>query len=284
MTLSPSLSYEVFPPRTPQGERALASTIEKLNSIEPVMVSVTYGAGGADKERSFAAVDLAARYAECPVAAHLTCVGVPRAAVDEVVDRYLELGVRHIVALRGDPPEGIDAVYRTHPDGFDSTAQLVKAIRDRASAAGVEVMISVSAYPEVHPQSPHLAHDLDVLEAKVAAGANRAMTQMFFRTEAMRTYLAALRDRNISTPVIPGIMPVHDLARVTTFAERCGATIPDELKSHFAGTQDSHEAAVSWASQQIVELHAAGIDEFHLYTLNKPDLVIDIANRLKEIS
>lgn len=282
MNQRPAISYEVFPPRTPKGVDSLARAMERLTAVAPTMVSVTYGAGGADKEKSFAAVELAAQHAGCPVAAHLTCVGVPKHEVDEVVDRYLELGVRHIVALRGDPSEGIDAPYHPHPDGFDSTAALVSAIRRRAAVAGVDVTVSVSAYPEIHPQSPDLNHDLDVLSAKVAAGADRAMTQMFFDNEAMVGYLSAVRSRGIAIPVIPGIMPVHDLERVTSFAQRCGASVPKQMIEHFTHGTDPLEAAVSWASMQIQHLAGAGLPEFHLYTLNQADLVLAIVERLGE--
>lgn len=281
MNTSPSISYEIFPPRTERGADSLANTLERLKTISPSLVSVTYGAGGADKDRSFAAVELAIGHAGCPVAAHLTCVGVPRREVDEVVDRYLALGVRHIVALRGDPPEGIDAPYQPHPEGFHNTAALVEAIHDRASAAGVEVTISVSAYPEVHPQSPDLEHDINVLKAKVAAGADRAMTQMFFRNEVMLAYRQALRDHGVDLEIVPGIMPVHNLERVRSFAERCGATVPAEMISHFDRSDDPRVAAVSWSAHQIQELWSNGFQHFHLYTLNQADLVIDIANALR---
>ncbi|MDA3028408.1 MAG: methylenetetrahydrofolate reductase [Actinomycetota bacterium] len=284
MSGRPAISYEVFPPRTPKGAESLARAMNHLSTAQPTMVSVTYGAGGADKDKSFAAVELATQHAGCPVAAHLTCVGVPRREVDEVVDRYLGLGVRHVVALRGDPSEGIDAPYRPHPEGFESTAALVAAIRQRAEVAGVDVTVSVSAYPEVHPQSPDLDHDLDVLSAKVAAGANRAMTQMFFDNEAMVRYLAALRSRDIAIPVIPGIMPVHDLERISAFAQRCGASVPQQMVEHFTQADDRHEAAVSWATMQIQQLIEVGLNEFHLYTLNQADLVLAIVDRLGETS
>ena len=283
MTMTmPRLSYEVFPPRTERGAAALAETMQRLQAMSPTMVSVTYGAGGADKDKSFAAVELATQHAGCPVAAHLTCVGVPKRDVDEVVDRYLALGVRHIVALRGDPTEGIDAPYVAHPEGFTTTADLVAAIRARADAAGIAVTISVSAYPEVHPQSPTLDHDLEVLSAKVSAGADRAMTQMFFGHDVFADYLAAVRDRGITIPVIPGIMPVHQIDRVASFAQRCGASVPDAMMQFFAAASDPHMAAVEWATQHITGLQALGLDEFHLYTLNQADLVLAIAHRLEQ--
>jgi methylenetetrahydrofolate reductase (NADPH) len=256
-----------------------------LRRIPPRLVSVTYGAGGTDTDRSFEAVLSATELAAAPVAAHLTCVGVPRHQVAEVIDRYLELGVRHIVALRGDPPEGIDAPYVPHPEGFASTAELVAAIRERGHTAGVELTVSVSAYPEVHPQSHDLAHDLDVLQAKVEAGADRAMTQMFFDNDVIHRYHDAVRSRGIDVPIIPGIMPIHAIDRVVDFARRCGAGVPSALTEHFDGIAPDHpdhrRRAVEWSVAQIRDLQRRGFDEIHLYTLNQSDLVLEIVDALE---
>lgn len=283
--MTPAISYEIFPPRTEAGRATLARTLVALRDVDPTLVSVTYGAGGTDTDRSFDAVELATELAAAPVAAHLTCVGVPRHQVGDVIDRYLDLGVRHIVALRGDPPEGIDARYVPHPDGFESTAELVAAIRSRSSAAGVDLTVSVSAYPEVHPQSPHLDHDLDVLAAKVAAGADRAMTQMFFDDGSLVRYRDAVRSRGIDIPIIPGVMPIHAIDRVVDFARRCGATVPAALTDHFDGIDGTHpdhrRRAVEWTVGQITGLRAAGFDEFHLYSLNQSDLVLEIVDALE---
>jgi methylenetetrahydrofolate reductase (NADPH) len=283
--MTPTISYEIFPPRTDTGRSTLARTLVALRRVPPSLVSVTYGAGGTDTDRSFDAVELATELAEAPIAAHLTCVGVPRHQVGAVIERYLDLGVRHIVALRGDPPEGIDAPYVPHPEGFASTADLVAAVRRQGAAAGVELTVSVSAYPEVHPQSPDIDHDLDVLAAKVDAGADRAMTQMFFDDAALLRYRDAVRSRGIDIPIIPGVMPIHAIDRVVDFARRCGATVPPALVAHFDGVDATHpdhrRRAVDWTVGQITDLRAAGFDELHLYTLNQSDLVLEIVDALE---
>ena len=284
--MSPSLSYEIFPPRTATGRATLAASLVELRRIPPALVSVTYGAGGSDTDRSFEAVRLASELAEAPVAAHLTCVGVPRHQVATVIDTYLELGVRHIVALRGDPTEGIDAPYTPHPEGFTSTAELVAAIRAQGAAVGVDFTVSVSAYPEVHPQSRDLTHDLDILAAKVDAGADRAMTQMFFDNGTLRRYRDAVAERGIEIPIVPGIMPIHAIDRVVDFARRCGAGVPDALLAHFDGITSNHpdhrRRAIEWTVAQIAELRHDGFDEFHLYTLNQSDLVLEIVDALEQ--
>lgn len=284
--MRPSLSYEIFPPRTDAGRATLAASMVDLRRIPPALVSVTYGAGGSDTDRSFDAVRLASELAEAPVAAHLTCVGVPRHQVATVIDTYLDLGVRHIVALRGDPAEGIDAPYAPHPDGFGSTAELVSAIRDQGAAAGIHFTVSVSAYPEVHPQSRDLSHDLDVLAAKVDAGADRAMTQMFFDNDAIRRYREAVASRGLDIPIIPGIMPIHAIDRAIDFARRCGAGVPETLLAHFDGIGPDHpdhrRRAVDWTVTQIDELRDDGFDEFHLYTLNQSGLVLEIVDALEQ--
>jgi methylenetetrahydrofolate reductase (NADPH) len=213
------------------------------------------------------------------VAAHLTCVGQSRSDVGEVLDRYAWLGVDHIVALRGDPPGGIDAPYEPHPDGFGSTAELVGAIKARG-----DITVSVSAYPERHPQSPTDDHDLDVLAAKVDAGADRAMTQMFFSNDYFVAYLDRVRERGIDIPVVPGIFPIHSLPAVSRFAGRCGATIPAELAARFDGLEDdpvgATRVAADVAAAQIRDLAAAGTRQVHLYTLNRAELALDVCDRL----
>ena len=176
-----------------------------------------------DRQRSFDAIEAVRSASTAPIAGHLTCVGQSRADVDDVIDRYLALGVDHIVALRGDPPGGVDAPYTPHPDGFTSTADLVAAVKRRA-----DFDVSVSAYPERHPQSPTDDHDLDVLAAKVAAGADQAMTQMFFDNESVpRATCDRVRARGIDVPIVPGIFPIHSFPAVERFAARCGAIDPD---------------------------------------------------------
>ena len=280
MTLS--ISFEVFPPKSIDGLEGLRSTVCRLNDVGPAFVSVTYGAGGSDRERSFAAID-AVRSEGFDVAGHLTCVGQARSEIDVVIDRYAALGVNRIVALRGDPPGGVDASYEAHPSGYRSTADLVHTIKQRG---GFDV--SVSAYPERHPQSPTDDHDLNVLAEKVAAGADRAMTQMFFDNSHYLRYRDRVGAYGIDIPIVPGIFPIHSFPTVARFADRCGASIPSRIASRFAGLDDdgaaTHEIATELAAAQIAELAAHGVEEVHIYTLNRADLALAVCAQLGIVS
>lgn len=281
MTLS--ISFEVFPPKTPAGLQTLSDAVARLDDVGPAYISVTYGAGGSDRQRSFDTIDAVRSATSAPIAAHLTCVGQSRADVDAVIDRYLALGVDHIVALRGDPPGGIDAPYEPHPNGFTSTADLVAAIKRRG-----DITVSVSAYPERHPQSPTDDHDLDVLAAKIAAGADRAMTQMFFDNGHFVDYLRRVRARGVEVPIVPGIFPIHSFPAVSRFAERCGATMPPAIAELFTGLDDeptaAHDLAADLAASQIRELSDHGVDHVHLYTLNRSELALAVCDRLATVS
>ena len=281
MTLS--VSFEVFPPKTTAGLQTLSDAVARLDDVDPAYISVTYGAGGSDRQRSFDTIDAVRAATTAPIAAHLTCVGQSRADVDAVIDRYLELGVDHIVALRGDPPGGIDGPYEPHPDGFTSTADLVAAIKRRG-----DISVSVSAYPERHPQSPTDDHDLDVLAAKVDAGADRAMTQMFFDNRHFIAYLDRVRSRGVDVPIVPGIFPIHSFPAVARFAERCGASMPAAIAERFAGLDDdtvaTHALAADIAADQIRELPTHGVEHVHLYTLNRSELALSVCERLATVS
>ncbi len=276
--MSVGISFEVFPPKTDAGLDQLAATVERLTIADPIFVSVTYGAGGSSRDRSFAAIQTTAA-AGARVAGHLTCVGQPVDEVDCVIDRYADLGVHDIVALRGDPPGGIDAPYEPHPDGYQRTADLVAVAKQRG---GFDV--SVSAYPERHPQSPTDAHDLDVLAEKVDAGADRAITQMFFDNAYFERYLDRVRARGIDVPIVPGIFPIHSFPSVARFAARCGATIPSRIADRFTDLDDdadtTHKIAAEVAAEQITELAALGVEHVHLYTLNRADLGLAVCERL----
>lgn len=276
MTLS--ISFEVFPPKSADGLDTLRNTVAQLGRIAPTFVSVTYGAGGSDRERSFAAID-AVRSEGCDVAGHLTCVGQTRSEIDHVIERYAALGVSHIVALRGDPPSGVDAAYEPHVDGYQRTSDLVAAIKQRGNFD-----VAVSAYPERHPQSPTTDHDLDVLAEKVAAGADRAMTQMFFDNAHYLRYRDGVRARGIEIPIVPGIFPIHSFAAVSRFASRCGASMPPRISDQFAGLDDQPETtqkiAAELAAEQIADLAANGVDHVHLYTLNRADLALAVCEQL----
>ena len=271
-------SFEVFPPRTSDGLDALWGTVERLNQVDPIFVSVTYGAGGSDRERSFDAIRTVARTGAV-VAGHLTCVGQSTDDVDSVIDRYAELGVDHVVALRGDPPEGAGAPYNPHPTGYQRTAHLVSAVKARGTFD-----VAVSAYPERHPQSPSIEHDIGVLAAKVAAGADRAITQMFFDIGMFLRYRDRLSARGIDVPLVPGIFPIHSFPAVARFAAKCGATIPAPIAARFDGLDGDHDAthetAAALAADQIQQLDAHGVEHVHLYTLNRAELVLAVCERL----
>ena len=271
-------SVEVFPPRSPDGLGALWDTVVQIGALQPTFVSVTYGAGGSDRDRSFDAIRTV-RNAGVAVAGHVTCVGQSAGDVDSVIDRYRALGVTHVVALRGDPAEGAGAPYAPHPDGYQRTADLVAAIKQRG-----QFDVAVSAYPERHPQSPSFDHDLDALAEKVAAGADRAVTQMFFDNQLFLRHRERIAARGLDVPLVPGIFPIHSFPAVARFAARCGATLPDGLARRFDGLDDDREAthavAAELAAAQIAELADHGVEHFHLYTLNRADLALAVGERL----
>jgi methylenetetrahydrofolate reductase (NADPH) len=267
-----AVSYEFFPPKTPEMERTLWHSIERLAPLDPRFVSVTYGAGGSTRERTHNIVSRIVRETPLTPAAHLTCVGAAREEVDEVVRAYWEAGVRHIVALRGDPPEGVGSRYVPHPQGYQSTAELVAGIR----AIG-DFDVSVSAYPEKHPESADIDADLDVLAAKLDAGAARAITQFFFDNSLFYRFRDRVAARDIEVELVPGILPVGSFKQVVSFAARCGASVPSWLADRFEGLEDDPETrqlvAASVVAEQVLDLRANGVNEFHFYTLNRAELV-----------
>jgi methylenetetrahydrofolate reductase (NADPH) len=270
-------SVEVFPPRASDGLSALWNTVEQLGAFDPMFVSVTYGAGGSDRERSFDAIRTV-RSTGATVAAHVTCVGQSADDVNSVIDRYAALGVTHVVALRGDPAEGAGAPYAPHPDGYQRTGDLVAAIKRRGPFD-----VAVSAYPERHPQSPSFDHDLDALSEKVAAGADRAITQMFFDNQLFLRHRDRIAARGLDVPLVPGVFPIHSFPAITRFAARCGATLPDDVVRRFDGLGDdqaTHAVAADLAAAQIAELAEHGVEHVHLYTLNRADLALAVGERL----
>ena len=216
----PAISFEFFPPKTEEMERSLWETIKRLAPLAPSFVSVTYGAGGSTRERTHSTIARILTETDLMPAAHLTCVGAARGEIDDIVGRYHDVGVRHIVALRGDPPGGIGTAYTTHPDGYQSSAELVAGIKRRHG----DIEISVSAYPEKHPESRDFDADIDVLKAKVDAGATRAITQVFFDNDLYFRYLDRVRARGISIPIVPGIMPMHNFKQARAFVTRAGTS------------------------------------------------------------
>jgi methylenetetrahydrofolate reductase (NADPH) len=277
---APAISFEFFPPKTVEMERNLWDTINRLAPLHPNFVSVTYGAGGSTRERTHATISRILKETALLPAAHLTCVGAARGEIDDIVDRYHEVGVRHIVALRGDPPGGIGTPYFTHPDGYRSSAELIAGIKTRHP----DIEVSVSAYPEKHPESPTFDADIDMLEAKVDAGAARAITQVFFDNDLYFRYLDRVRARGIDIPIVPGIMPMHNFKQARGFVTRAGTTVPDWLAEKFDGLDDDPETrklvAATVAAGQVQKLAKHGVDTFHFYTMNRADLVFAISHLL----
>src|ERR1700732_4977887 len=277
---TPAISFEFFPPKTEEMERNLFETIKRLAPLSPNFVSVTYGAGGSTRERTHAPIARTLAEPALLPAAHLTCVGAARGEIDDIVGRYHEVGVRHIVALRGDPPGGIGTPYCTHADGYRSSAELVAGIKRRHG----DIEVSVSAYPEKHPESPDFDADIDVLQAKVDAGATRAITQVFFDNDLYFRYLDRVRARGINIPIVPGIMPMHNFKQARNFVTRAGTTVPDWLAQKFEGLDDDAETrklvAATVAAGQVQKLAKHGVDTFHFYTMNRADLVFAISHLL----
>jgi methylenetetrahydrofolate reductase (NADPH) len=273
------VSFEFFPPKTPKMEDVLWESIHRLAPLSPKFVSVTYGAGGSTRERTHATVARLMRETSLTPAAHLTCVGAPREEIDEIVHGYWREGVRHIVALRGDPPGGVGSAYQPHPGGYANAAALAAGIR-----AIADFEISVAAYPEKHPESPTVDADIDMLKAKVDAGAARAITQMFFSNDHYFRYLDRVRARGLDIPVTPGLMPIHNFSMVAGFAAKCGATIPPALAQRFEGLDDDPETsrmvAAVVAAEQVLELAAQGVTNFHFYTANRANLVYAVCHLL----
>jgi methylenetetrahydrofolate reductase (NADPH) len=273
------VSFEFFPPKTDEAEASLWESIGRLAPLQPTFVSVTYGAGGSTRERTQATVARLVRETALRPAAHLTCVGASRADIGAVLDGFSEAGVRHVVALRGDPPDGVGSPYEPHPQGFRSTADLVRAVRDKG-----DFEVSVSAYPEKHPESASVEADLDVLQAKVDAGATRALTQFFFDNDVYFRYLDRVRRRGIEIPIIPGIVPVQNFRQTAAFAARCGASVPKWLADRFENLDEDPATrrliAAAVAAEQVIDLLDRGVRDFHFYTMNRADLVYAICHLL----
>jgi methylenetetrahydrofolate reductase (NADPH) len=273
------VSFEFFPPKTADMERTLWEAIARLAPLHPNFVSVTYGAGGSTRERTHATVKRILAETMLTPAAHLTCVAATRAEVDAVIDAYAQAGVRHIVALRGDPLGGIGQRFAPHAGGYRNAADLVGGIKRIA-----DIEVSVSAYPEKHPDSADLAADIDMLKAKVDAGAGRAITQFFFENSLYFRYLDQVRKSGIDIPIVPGILPVQNFKQAKNFAARAGASVPDWLAHRFDGLDDDPATrkliAAAVAAEQVLDLVDHGVTDFHFYTMNRADLVYAICHLL----
>jgi methylenetetrahydrofolate reductase (NADPH) len=273
------VSFEFFPPKNDLMEARLWETTDRLQALSPDFVSVTYGAGGSTRERTQRTVGRILRETSLVPATHLTCVDASREEVDEVIGDFIGMGVTRFVALRGDPAEGVGARYRPHPAGYANAAELVRALKARGAAD-----ISVSAYPEKHPESPDFATDVDMLKRKVDAGATRAITQFFFDNDSYERYVERIRRAGIYVPIVPGILPVHNFRQVASFSARCGAHVPAWMAERFEGLEDDPQThalvAAAVAAEQVLDLVERGITDFHFYTMNRADLVVAICHMI----
>ena len=274
-----NVSFEFFPPKTAKMEEKLWAAVERLAPLGPRFISVTYGAGGSTRDRTHQTVSRLVNETDLAPAAHLTCVGASRDEIDEVVRSYETAGVRHIVALRGDAPEGPGHAYQAHNSGYKNAADLVAGI---AKIGRFE--ISVAAYPEKHPDSPSLEADIDNLKAKIDAGADRAITQFFFNNEHFYRFMDRVLAAGINVPVTPGIIPIANFNQVTKFAGMCNTEVPKWLAHRFEGLENDPKTAqliaATIAAEQVTDLAKNGVCDFHFYTLNRADLVYAICHML----
>lgn len=272
------VSFEFFPPKTEKMEAALWTSIRKLEPLRPNMVSVTYGAGGSTRERTHATISRILKETDLVPAAHLTCVGASRGQIDDIAREYWDLGVRHIVALRGDMPT-IDAAYAPNPDGYVNAADLVLGLKKIG-----DFHLSVAAYPESHPDSTDQQSDIDNLKRKIDGGADQAITQYFFDVDMYFRFMDRVLAAGITVPIIPGIMPMTNFAQAKNFSARCGTSIPKWLESLFDGLDDRPEirrhVAATVAAEQCMRLYQGGVRKFHFYTLNRSELTTTICHFL----
>ena len=272
------VSFEFFPPKTEKMQEALWECVKRLAPLAPKFFSVTYGAGGTTRERTHDTVVRLERETGLPAAAHLTCVGAGKGEIDDVARRYWDAGIRHIVALRGDPPDG-EGQYRPHPDGYVNAADLVAGLKKIA-----DFEISVAAYPEVHPDAASPEADLDNLKRKVDAGAHRVITQYFFDQDTFFRFRDKVAAAGIAAPLVPGIMPVTNFAGVVKFSARCGTKVPPWMATLFTGLDDDPDTrrlvAATLAVEQCRVLVDGGVTDLHFYTLNRADLAFAICHVL----
>ena len=273
------VSFEFFPPKSDEMEARLWETVQRLEPLNPNFVSVTYGAGGSTRERTARTIRRVLDGSTLAPAAHMTCVDASREEVDVVIADFVAMGVKRFVALRGDPAEGVGARYRPHPQGYANGAELVGAL-----AAQGATDISVSAYPEKHPESPDFATDIEMLKRKADNGATRAITQFFFDNDLYERYVERVRRAGIYIPIVPGILPVHNFAQVANFAGRAGAHVPEWLAERFAGLgkdpQTHALVAAAVAAEQVLDLIERGVGDFHFYTMNRADLAFAICHMI----
>ena len=272
-----SISFEFFPPKSAETEAKLWDVVNELSVIGPDFVSITYGAGGSTRDRTHKCVKHIVTKTDLKPAAHLTCVAASKSEVDEVIEDYANAGVKHIVALRGDMPDM--AAFSPHPDGYSGSVELVESLAKRG---GFD--ITVSAYPEKHPESENMQTDIDLLKAKIDAGATRAITQFVFDTEQYYRFRDLLADNKINIPVIPGIMPTTNFKGVLRMSEACGASVPERMKNKFDGLDEDLESrralAIEIAIDQCRDLINSGFENLHFYTLNQATVTKAVCNAL----
>lgn len=272
------VSFEFFPPKNDEMEERLWQSIDRLHTLNPDFVSVTYGAGGTTKEPTGRTVKRLIKETDMKALAHLTCVNAAKEQVNETVREYKSYGVGGFVALRGDPATGMGTAYAAHPDGYQTSADLIAGIKD----IDPDFDIFVSAYPEKHPESRDFATDIDLLKRKVDAGATRAITQFFFDNDLYESYVEKVRRAGIYIPILPGILPVHNFRQVTNFCSRSGTHVPSWLAERFEGLDNDPQThalvASAVAAEQVLDLVERGVQDFHFYTMNRADLVFAICH------
>ena len=272
------VSFEFFPPNTEAMEETLWNSIKHLSVLEPRLVSVTYGADGSTRARTHTAVARIRKETKLTAAAHLTCIGASQGEIDDIAREYWQMGVRHLVALRGDPPKDVQQ-YTPYPGGYAYASDLVAGLKRIA-----DFDIAVAAYPEVHPEADSAQADLDNLKRKLDAGASRAITQFFFDVDAYLGFRDRCAVAGIESTIVPGILPITRFPQLTRFAEQCGATVPGWLQDRFDGLEEDPDTrkliAASVAIEQVSLLQREGIDEFHFYTLNRSELTFAICHAL----
>jgi len=274
----PKVSFEFFPPNTEKMEATMWQSIDRLAALEPSFVSVTYGADGSTRERTHNAVARIMKETDLRAAPHLTCIGASRGEIDDIAREYWDMGIRHLVALRGDAPKDVDH-YEPHPDGYAYASDLVEGLKKVG-----DFEISVAAYPEVHPEASNAEFDLENLKRKLDAGASNAITQFFFDTDVFLDFRDRCAAAGIDSPIVPGILPITRFPQLERFATACGASVPDWLRQWFDGLEDDAQTrqmiAATVAIEQVRRLQAEGINKFHFYTLNRSELAFAICHAL----
>ncbi len=274
-----AVSFEFFPPKNDEAEQALWRSMRKLSELQPCFVSVTYGAGGTTRDRSLATLRRIVNETTMKPVAHLTCVGASKAEVNSVIQDFWNAGVRHILALRGDPPQGVGSRFTPHPEGYRNAADLVRGIRELG-----DFDVSVAAYPEKHPESVSIEEDLAFLADKADHGATQAITQFFFHNAFYLRLRDRIAARGIKINLIPGILPITNFARAQEFAAKCGAHIEPQMIRRFSGLDAEPETrnlvAAMVAAEQVQALQREGVQDFHFYTLNRADLAYAICRML----